>query len=75
MKVSKISRQLATFVLVTLFFVQLAFTQTVKVDSRIPKYKKVTGISGNANSIGSDTMNNLMALWLVFPAQGTGPVK
>ena len=38
--------------------------QPVKVDPRIPKYKKVRGIRGNANSIGSDTMNNLMTLWL-----------
>ncbi|MCB0284564.1 MAG: phosphate ABC transporter substrate-binding protein [Calditrichae bacterium] len=43
---------------------QMSFAQAVKVDSKIPKYKKVSGISGNANSIGSDTMNNLMALWL-----------
>ncbi len=41
-----------------------ASAQVVKVDPRIPHYKKVSGISGNANSIGSDTMNNLMALWL-----------
>jgi phosphate transport system substrate-binding protein len=38
--------------------------QVVQVDKKIPKYKKVMGISGNANSIGSDTMNNLMTLWL-----------
>jgi len=38
--------------------------QTVKVDLDLPKYKKTTGVSGNANSIGSDTMNNLMTLWL-----------
>ena len=30
----------------------------------IPAYQKVSGISGSANSIGSDTMNNLMTLWL-----------
>lgn len=35
-----------------------------QVDKDIPVYVKTTGISGNANSIGSDTMNNLMALWL-----------
>lgn len=35
----------------------------VKVDPKIPGYKKVSGISGNLNSIGSDTMNNLMTLW------------
>lgn len=34
-----------------------------KVDPKIPSYKKVSGISGNLNSIGSDTMNNLMTLW------------
>lgn len=26
-------------------------------------YKRVSGISGNVNSIGSDTLNNLMTLW------------
>jgi phosphate transport system substrate-binding protein len=38
--------------------------QTIKVDPRIQPYQKVSGISGSASSIGSDTMNNLMALWL-----------
>lgn len=33
------------------------------VDPKIPAYKKVSGVSGNLNSIGSDTMNNLMTLW------------
>lgn len=37
--------------------------QKLKVDPRIPVYKKVSGISGSLNSIGSDTMNNLMTLW------------
>ncbi len=38
--------------------------QQIEVDARIPVYQKVSGISGSANSIGSDTMNNLMTLWL-----------
>jgi len=38
--------------------------QTMEVDKRIKPYQKVSGISGNASSIGSDTMNNMMALWL-----------
>lgn len=33
------------------------------VDSNLPEYKVVTGVSGNINSIGSDTLNNLMTLW------------
>jgi phosphate transport system substrate-binding protein len=35
----------------------------VQVDSAIPAYTPVSGVSGNLKSIGSDTMNNLMALW------------
>ncbi len=38
--------------------------QTIEVDSNLPRYKKVAGISGNLSSIGSDTMNNLLTLWL-----------
>jgi phosphate transport system substrate-binding protein len=36
---------------------------TVKVDSSIPGYKRASGVSGNLNSIGSDTLNNLMTYW------------
>ena len=39
-----------------------AFAQ-VKVDPSITGYQKVSGVSGNLNSVGSDTMNNLMTLW------------
>lgn len=47
----------------------LALTGTVvadsaiKVDENLPAYSGVEGVSGNLNSIGSDTLNNLMALW------------
>jgi phosphate transport system substrate-binding protein len=37
--------------------------EAVKVDAKIPPYKKVEGIQGNLSAIGSDTMNNLMTLW------------
>ncbi len=37
--------------------------QAVQVDPSIPSYKAVSGISGNLNSIGSDTLNNVMTLW------------
>jgi phosphate transport system substrate-binding protein len=36
----------------------------VQVDPNLPGYKKVSGVSGSLTSIGSDTMNNLMTLWL-----------
>jgi len=37
--------------------------QPVKVDASIPSYQKTSGVSGNINSVGSDTMNNMMTLW------------
>jgi phosphate transport system substrate-binding protein len=33
------------------------------VDPNIKSYTKVGGVSGNLNSMGSDTMNNLMTFW------------
>jgi phosphate transport system substrate-binding protein len=35
----------------------------VEVDPKLPEYAKTTGVSGNIKSEGSDTMNNMMALW------------
>lgn len=35
----------------------------VAVDPALKSYETVSGISGNLNSIGSDTLNNLMTLW------------
>ena len=37
--------------------------EPVHVDPNIKSYTKVGGVSGNLNSIGSDTMNNLMTYW------------
>lgn len=35
----------------------------VEVDPKLTDYKSVSGVSGNLNSIGSDTLNNLMTFW------------
>lgn len=37
--------------------------QAVEVDAAMPAYVNVEGVSGNINSIGSDTLNNLMTYW------------
>ena len=37
--------------------------QAVQVDPAVPSYQAVSGVSGNLNSIGSDTLNNVMTLW------------
>ncbi len=33
------------------------------IEDEHPAYEKVSGVSGNLNSIGSDTLNNMMTLW------------
>ncbi|MFT7679655.1 MAG: phosphate transport system substrate-binding protein [Planctomycetota bacterium] len=43
-------------------FCSLATAQ-VEVDKNLPKYAGTSGVAGGINSVGSDTMNNLMALW------------
>ncbi|MDF0674362.1 MAG: phosphate ABC transporter substrate-binding protein [Nitrospira sp.] len=35
----------------------------IVLDTALKGYVKVSGVSGNLNSIGSDTLNNLMTLW------------
>jgi phosphate transport system substrate-binding protein len=40
-----------------------AVTAQVRLDAALPAYKTVSGVSGNINSIGSDTLNNLMTYW------------
>ncbi len=51
------------FAATALLFAAAAEAQQVQVDPALPSYQKVSGVSGNLNSIGSDTMNNLMTLW------------
>jgi ABC-type phosphate transport system substrate-binding protein len=55
--------RLASVTLAAALFGAPAFAQAVQVDENLPDYKPVNGVSGSIKSIGSDTMNNLMALW------------
>lgn len=36
---------------------------TVALDPKLPDYAVTSGVSGNLNSVGSDTLNNLMTFW------------
>lgn len=47
----------------TLCIATAAQAEKVKVDAKLPSYKATSGVSGNLNSIGSDTLNNLMTYW------------
>lgn len=40
-----------------------AMAQSVTVDPKLTPYEPTGGVSGTIKSVGSDTMNNLMALW------------
>lgn len=49
---------------VSIFLAASAAAQTAVVaDPKLPEYQARSGISGNLNSIGSDTLNNLMTFW------------
>jgi phosphate transport system substrate-binding protein len=41
----------------------MAVQANTKVDPNLPEYQKVSGVSGNLSSVGSDTLANLMTLW------------
>ncbi len=41
----------------------VAVQAQAKVDTALPEYEKVSGVSGNLSSVGSDTLANLMTLW------------
>jgi phosphate transport system substrate-binding protein len=52
--------------LIALFATGLAWTaraEITNVDASLPSYKAESGITGGLNSIGSDTLNNLMTFW------------
>ena len=40
-----------------------AQAEKVEVDPGVAAYVQTSGVTGNVNSIGSDTLNNLMTLW------------
>ncbi len=63
MKLTKLFARCGAVALSATLGVSGAAAQTIQVDENLPAYEKVSGISGNLNSIGSDTLNNLMTLW------------
>lgn len=56
-------KKLHALVISSAFAVAAAQAQISHLDPDLPVYKAVAGVSGNLNSIGSDTLNNLMTLW------------
>ncbi len=61
--VSKALQLLATTALVATLGAGVCFAAPIEVDANLSDYAKTQGVSGNLNSIGSDTLNNLMTFW------------
>jgi phosphate transport system substrate-binding protein len=57
------TRQALTAGIVLALVAPAGRAQVVKVDPALPAYTPEATVSGNLNSVGSDTMNNLMTLW------------
>jgi len=57
-----VAKTALTLALSAVMFVNGA-AQQIKVDKDLPVYQKKTGVSGSLNSVGSDTMNNLLKFW------------
>ncbi len=53
----------ARMLILSLVLVTSAVAGPIEVDPSLPGYQKTSGVSGNLNSIGSDTLNNLMTYW------------
>lgn len=57
------SRMIRSLLFLAIGLFAAAATAAVVVDAALPAYKAAGTVSGNLKSIGSDTMNNEMALW------------
>lgn len=55
--------RLSTLTAAAVFLAASSSMAQQQVDPTLPDYKSVSGVSGSLSSIGSDTLNNVMALW------------
>lgn len=57
------SKVVALTLTALVLFASAGFASPLKVDVNINDYVKVQGVAGNLNSVGSDTLNNMMTFW------------
>lgn len=62
MRLQTLARPLSILAAVASFTLGAA-AQSVTVDPKLPEYTPAQGVSGTLKSIGSDTLNNVMAHW------------
>ncbi len=56
-------KRLISFFVMSVLLLALGAGSALALDPQLPSYQPVSGISGTIISVGSDTMNNMMALW------------
>ena len=61
-RIRRISQVTALFAVLAIGGASVAAAQ-VQIDPNLPEYRPVAGVSGTLKSVGSDSMNNLMAYW------------
>ncbi len=59
----KLTQSIVYSILFVFIVLPVAPGQAIKVDPALINYKKVNGVGGKLNAVGSDTLNNLMTLW------------
>lgn len=59
----QVPRNIIAALTISMLVPATAMAQKGQVDPALSDYEKVSGVSGNLSSIGSDTLNNLMTLW------------
>jgi len=59
----KMTLSLGLCILALGFVVSNGVADQIQVDSKLPSYQKVEGVAGTLNSVGSDTLNNMMTFW------------
>jgi phosphate transport system substrate-binding protein len=63
MKLSQMVQALTLSFVIAGFSTGLTWAEAIKVDPALKAYGKSQGVSGNLDSVGSDTLNNLMTFW------------
>ncbi len=61
--IKKMARSFGLVILAVGLMATTSVADQIKVDANITDYVKVQGVAGNLNSVGSDTLNNLMTFW------------
>jgi phosphate transport system substrate-binding protein len=63
MKLHRTLTRLSLTLLILSSAVTGVLAEPIKVDVNLSDYVKVQGVAGNLNSVGSDTLNNMMTFW------------